>query len=378
MAMAKRERSGHNLAEFAVTLSVLFCVILPLMNLIGLACGAANAYFITVESASAAAVARDFPTALSAMVSRANWLSARFGPWWKVKPVGGLNGCGIDLYIVAVNCYSKSVSAFGPNCQMPEPVDPSTYIYEFQTLGTFDVGPLMNLSSLPYVGNLPILTQPARLTFTGDRAVENPKILEGPGCLASKNNSGNVPSGGGSNVGNGITPGGNQNLFGGGAGNGIGWNFPGGGVVFHTIVPDVNSGGAYLVTINATLTNGPPNNVMEVYQFQTTGQFIQPSQLSSVNGWNQFSTPPGHGFTSGVFTNPPVQKFTEPMYINSCVANCVSYQDVTNFINYCQTNANDAGLSSTQTQALLTTAAAWTAFRTWGSAEGFVSTKPNM
>jgi hypothetical protein len=322
--MAQRQRKGNTLAEFPVALLVLVCFVFPVISLVVLACGAATAYFITVEAASSASVARNFDCALSAMTSKANQLSGGIAKWCMVKPVGGYNNCGIDLYILSVNCFNHSIVVAGPNCQLPEPIDPSTYIYEFQTVGTFDVGPLLNGSSMSYFDDVPVLGKPARLRFTGERAVENPKILEGPGTLAF-NGTGHGGNGG-PNGGNGTPHSQPFNGLNNQCGPGIGWNFPN-GFVFHTMVPVNNgAGGAYLITISETMWSGNVGGGMKSYYVSTSGQYIQPSRSPTIAMRQSFSTPHAYGFSAGTGTNPGCN-FSLPAYVNDASTDALRLPD---------------------------------------------------
>ena len=365
--MGKRERRGHGLLEFAVALTVLLAVVLPLINLIGLACGAAYAYFTTIEGAAAAADARDFPSALSAMTAKANRLHGGVASLWKVKPIGGLNGCGIDLYILSVNCINKSMTISGPNCQLPEPIDPSTYIYEFQTVGNFDVGPLLNLSSTPYVGDIPIISQPARLRFVGERAVENPKILEGPGTIAFA--GGGQGANGGAPGGSGTKTGGNGGQPGQGGGGGVGWNYPH-GFVFHTTVPAHDgTGGAYLITITVSISEQfPPDGARPFFllRLTTIGQYIDSSEDRKIATQSHFVTPKCAGSSEAMGVNPernfsigydmatPTPTITRDMLTGA------AQWDNPLFLGGKNTPANEAAF------------AAWQSFIAWGTATGAI------
>lgn len=187
-----RNRIGKALAvEFVFALFVFFMILLfPLVNLIGLTMGAVTQYLLTKECASSAGVSRDFPEALAAMESTANRIaSSGLGNFAKMAPIGGFAGSGTDLYIVRTQISSGTPTTYGPNSPYAGVVDDNN-LYEYQVRSTFDLGPFLNLSAVPFIGTVPGVGAPARLTLVAHQSVE---FTEG---LASGGSGGGGQGGG--------------------------------------------------------------------------------------------------------------------------------------------------------------------------------------
>jgi len=174
-------------AEFAPALFVFFLIVLfPLINLIGMATGASVVYLVAGQTAISAGNSASYPSALDQVQSTANMLATSgFGQFARLQPVGGFNGCGVDLYTTQTSIASSNVATSGPN--MPLSVDPDTTnnLYSYDTVATFDVGPFVDMSAMPFIGGIPGVGKPARLTFTASRNIEHPDALSGIGGVGS-------------------------------------------------------------------------------------------------------------------------------------------------------------------------------------------------
>ncbi|MBZ0187294.1 MAG: hypothetical protein K8F91_13690, partial [Candidatus Obscuribacterales bacterium] len=153
---SRKEKGAALTAEFALALFVFFMIILfPLINLIGLAMGAGTQYLLTKECVSSAGVSSDYGTALASMESTANKIaSSGFGQFAKMAPIAGYSGSGTDLYIVRTPIATGNSVTYGPNSPFAGIVN-NTNIYEYQVRSTFDLGPFLNLSAVPFIGTVP-------------------------------------------------------------------------------------------------------------------------------------------------------------------------------------------------------------------------------
>lgn len=159
---------------------LLFFVVFPLINLMGLVVGNAVCNLVTNQAASLAAAQPTFNDALAAMANESGMMfQSGFARFVKLRPVSGFTNIGTDLYIHATNYTSNQVTKYGPNVPLPPPVDTSTFVYEYQVQGSFDVGPIVNMSSMPFIGGIPGLGAPARFTTSAMRLVEHPQGLDG-------------------------------------------------------------------------------------------------------------------------------------------------------------------------------------------------------
>jgi len=142
--------------------------------------GAGTLYFLTVQSAISASTGQTYLQALSNMENRANMVaSSGLGQFAKLQPIGGSGGSGTDLYVVETPLGGGSMQRYGPNNGVSNAVDESNNIYEYEVVSSYSVGPFMNLSMLPFVGNVPGVGSPVQLSMTTHRIVEHPNGLAG-------------------------------------------------------------------------------------------------------------------------------------------------------------------------------------------------------
>lgn len=174
-------RPRGSMLELAPSIMILLvCVVFPFINLMGVVVGYATGFLITHQASRQAAAQPKFDDALAVMLSETgNLTQSGIGRFVKLKPIGGYQNGGTDLYVRATNYYSNQVQRFGPNTPLPPPIDASTFIYEYSVPGTFDVGPLVDMSTVPFLGGVPGLGPPARIRTVCDRVVEHPEGLGG-------------------------------------------------------------------------------------------------------------------------------------------------------------------------------------------------------
>lgn len=169
-----------SLPELPVALFVLlFLIFFPLIDLFGLAIGSAITCLIAHQTAILAATQQRYDWALGAM-EREALLQSKTGMarFCRLQPVGGYNGCGVDLYIDTTNYLKNDTKEYGPNMPVPPPIDTSSWLYQCRVRVHYDVGPTISLAGVPWLGNVPGLGRPARLTFTASRAAEHPQDLQ--------------------------------------------------------------------------------------------------------------------------------------------------------------------------------------------------------
>jgi uncharacterized membrane protein len=171
---------GSTLAELPLTLTILiFFVVMPLIDLVGLATGACTAYLLAHETASRASQQRRYADAVdSIQTTAATFNQSGLSRFAKMVPVGGYGGSGVDLYVDASNFRTNMTNRFGPNSPVPAPIDLSSWVYECTTQATFEIGPTIDLSFVPFLGLVPGLGKPALLTYYASRAAEHATGLE--------------------------------------------------------------------------------------------------------------------------------------------------------------------------------------------------------
>lgn len=171
--------SGAGAAEFAPALIIFFLVILfPLINLIMFTTGYATGYLCAKQCASRASTQNTFTEAMAVVQQEsATFVASGFGVFAKLVPVGGIAGSGIDLYVVSVPYGGGTATTYTRNIPIPAAATPNSNTYEYKVEANFNVGPFMDLSMLPWIGDVPGLGPPARLTFTATGAAEFPEGL---------------------------------------------------------------------------------------------------------------------------------------------------------------------------------------------------------
>ncbi|MBI2812333.1 MAG: hypothetical protein HYX67_16100 [Candidatus Melainabacteria bacterium] len=175
------------MSELPIALLMLFILLMfPLIDLAGLATGASIAFLIAHQSAARAASHQRYDSALTAMSTEANnFLSTGFANFARLTPVGGYDGSGADLYILATNYRGGGIKVFGPNQPVSEPIDPSTCLYECNVRVKYKVGPVISMANAPFISEIPGLGKPAVLSFEENRAAEYPIGLNKIGDLAN-------------------------------------------------------------------------------------------------------------------------------------------------------------------------------------------------
>ncbi|MBS1990647.1 MAG: hypothetical protein JSS86_02155 [Cyanobacteria bacterium SZAS LIN-2] len=175
---------GASVAEFGPVLVIfVLIIIIPLLNLLAFATGYACVSSTCQSCAADAANSTTFEEALVNVKKRARALvESSLGQFARVKPVGGYQDCGVDVYIATTKLSDPNSGHFyGPNTGLPANVtaDAATYIYEYTVRSSFAVGPLMDLSAVPLVGALPLIGKPVTLSNQANRAAEHTDALNG-------------------------------------------------------------------------------------------------------------------------------------------------------------------------------------------------------
>ncbi len=171
--------TGHATAEFAPAMIVFFLIILfPLINLIMFAAGYGTGYLCAKQCASRASTQNTFSEALAVVQTESDtFVQSGFGKFAKLAKQGGFNGSGVDLSVVSVDINSGTVTNHPKNAPLGSAATPDSSTYEYRVEATYDVGPFMNLSTLPWIGSVPGLGPPATLTFTTTASAEFPEGL---------------------------------------------------------------------------------------------------------------------------------------------------------------------------------------------------------
>ena len=169
-----RNAKGANSSEFALSLFVFFVVILfPLINVVGLAVSSATLCLLTHDIATRCSTQLTYSGALSAMTNECNELmNTGWAHFLNLQRTGGYSACGSDLYIQETGIGANSTKAYGPNTPLPMTPTPDKNIYEYVAKTTFTVKPLIPMSNVIFVKDIPALGQPVEIKWTAARATE--------------------------------------------------------------------------------------------------------------------------------------------------------------------------------------------------------------
>ena len=197
---AKRNRAigSAQISEFSVALTVFLLVLLfPLVNLISLSAAYATGFLAAKYAASRAGDSLNYMEAIAAAAAASKEIaSSGLGKFASLKPVGGYDNSGMDLYLTDTNIASNVNITHGPNTPAVSALDPETYLYSYDAVMTYDVGPFLNLSAVPLLADVPALGKPVRMRFSANKAVEHLDgiVVAGGGFITSSSVTGNSSS----------------------------------------------------------------------------------------------------------------------------------------------------------------------------------------
>lgn len=230
ITISARRRNSHfrnhtgsaGIAEFVLALLIVVMVVFCLIDLVATASSYAVIQLASRQASFKAATAENLDSALFEMQNAVNGLAdSGLGRFAHLKPVGGYNGCGADLYINVTQVSTGTTTQIGPNKGIPRPpgskqIDSDVNIYECAARLTYEMGPLVSLTGIPLLKDIPGCGKPATLQISTNIALEEPERLA-IGSSGDPNAGTTAPSGSGITPGSGTNPGGTQ--LG-------GWNYP--------------------------------------------------------------------------------------------------------------------------------------------------------
>lgn len=273
-------KGSAGIAEFVLALMVVVMVVFCLVDLVATASSYAVIALASRQASFKAATAQSIDQALYEMSQAVSGLSTSgLGRFAHLKPVGGYNGSGADLFINVTQVATGNTTQIGPNVGIPRPpgakqIDADVNIYECAARLTFEMGPLVPLTGMPILKDVPGCGKPATMQVSTNIALEQPERLA-IGALGDPNLGSTAP--GGTNIvpNSGTNPGSFQ--LG-------GWNYP--TPVIFTLLP----GQQILKQQDMIVTaKGPaPYDSDDNNNWFDTGIDVGPDNRVSV-AWNFFS-----------------------------------------------------------------------------------------
>ena len=83
----------------------------------------------------------------------------------------------IQLFVLEYGQKQGTMKEFGPNTPLDKSIDTSQNLYDYSVRVTFHVSPLLRLSAVPFLGNVPLLGKRLDITCRSDSFVEHPSGL---------------------------------------------------------------------------------------------------------------------------------------------------------------------------------------------------------
>lgn len=170
----RRNSRGANIAEFAVALFALFlCGLLPLCNVVSFAASLNSVQQLALVCARDAAMADTREMALrSAQSINALVKNPTMCALHNVQPLK----TNLDLVSTAPNG-TRSIYPIEPNSRSRTSVQRGNQ-YSIQLHFSCSISPLINLTGIPVVGQVPIIGSSAEVHLQPEVPIENPAILE--------------------------------------------------------------------------------------------------------------------------------------------------------------------------------------------------------
>jgi hypothetical protein len=179
-ANVRTNRGLSEISQFAPVLYITFLIaLMPLLDLVCVFVAGTTQYLATNDFVAKAATQADYSSALNTMVNEAyQFQSTGLAKFLNMLPNGGYTGCGDDLYVLATDIGSGQVKSSGANKPLSQKINTQTSMYELLVKSTYEVSPLVSLSAVPVLCNVPGLGKPVTLAFTASRPVEHPGGLQ--------------------------------------------------------------------------------------------------------------------------------------------------------------------------------------------------------
>ncbi len=177
--LRRNQIGASNMAEFGPALIIFFLVTLfPLINFLGFAMGSATAYMAAKQCATRASTQSTFTDALAVVQTEsATFVNSGLGRFAKMVPIGGIGGSGINLTIVSTPYGGGTATINTINTKLSAPATPDSSTYEYKVQASYNIGPFIDCSPLPWIGGIPGLGPPAPMTFTATGSAEFPEGL---------------------------------------------------------------------------------------------------------------------------------------------------------------------------------------------------------
>ena len=185
---------GAQSAEFGPALMVFFMFFFfPMLDLFALAMGMASVTLIAKQSANRAGTASTLGEAMQSAAQESYMIAGSgIGHFLSLQPQGGItyNGqnTGVQLYVQVTQLTGGTTTqTYGPYGQTMSALVPATdidsanisnYVFEYSSQVTYNVGPLLNMAAIPFIGSCPGLGKPMTVQFASHCAAEYPDGLD--------------------------------------------------------------------------------------------------------------------------------------------------------------------------------------------------------
>lgn len=189
MLLRARSRNQRgNLSEFGPSLWLfLIFILIPMFDLISFGCGVGTVMLLADWSARQAATCQTFTEAKASVLKTEEGL-ANFRKFALMTPSNGATS-GVSIRVTVTPIAGGNGESFDNPGTIPNqpPADPNVpnvppkntmnCVYQYVVTSSYDVAPLFNFCSTPFLKDVPALGKAVPVVFTSTASVEHPDGL---------------------------------------------------------------------------------------------------------------------------------------------------------------------------------------------------------
>lgn len=168
--------AGHIVDFGCVFCAMVIAILLPAVNVLTFSFGALAVYSATHTAATKAADTFDYKQAANTVSKSASDLAsspiARFCHIQVPKTKKGM-----QLTTLVTDIKVRDVVLRTDEAPKLTKIDPSIHLCQYAVRSAFEIKPMIDLSGVPIIGQVPIIASPFELSCTVERTVEHPEGL---------------------------------------------------------------------------------------------------------------------------------------------------------------------------------------------------------
>ena len=173
----RRNRKGAHIAEFgAAFVAFFFFVLIPCINVVGFGAGYSLAHSTTSKTADSLSKSKNHKQIVNLLVRTTNSINEKSAfKTLRLEPAKR----PIELSVAIENLKGQErIFPLTKNLESNLDIDRSKNMYRYRITTKFISKPILDLSGIPVVGNIPILAAPTPIKLTQYRDIEHPEFLQ--------------------------------------------------------------------------------------------------------------------------------------------------------------------------------------------------------